>query len=344
MHGSWSRCTAVELLRVMMEVDDGSLMAREAPPDQTDVECQDDMRQYMHDCKHLLAPCINVMHWPGNEPGRLGPRVLDPDDPADSAVITHVQQAVWARSGTQSRRRDDRRRANAEPDALASAPVLALAPPATQPEQPTAVAAASSSPLAQTEPLLPSAAPSFIDDGDGAAAAGKRPAGGGGVAVAAQEAADADGDVPMVAATVAAWTFRRLSRTACSLPQTGTTPRPSRRRRPRSSTAATPRRPPTSGRSCPRTTPTASASSSPRSCTTRSNPAGLSHATTLAAPTRPRPNRRSRAPCVQRAAGKAFLVLSFVLYHPQHVSPPDNNIRGGGGLGSGFPENPPTHP
>ena len=62
----------------MMEVDDGSLMAREAPPDQTDVECQDDMRQYMHDCKHLLAPCINVMHWPGNEPGRLGPRVLDP--------------------------------------------------------------------------------------------------------------------------------------------------------------------------------------------------------------------------------------------------------------------------
>lgn len=58
----------------------------EEVPNLTDGGRRDEMEQYMHDCRRLLA--LGVKRWEGNVPGHLGPRVLDPDKPADRALIT----------------------------------------------------------------------------------------------------------------------------------------------------------------------------------------------------------------------------------------------------------------
>ena len=69
----------------MQEVDFASLTAREAAPDPTSSECGADMELYMHDCRRVLA--LGIKRWGGASPGRLGPRVLDPDEPRDLAMI-----------------------------------------------------------------------------------------------------------------------------------------------------------------------------------------------------------------------------------------------------------------
>jgi len=76
---------AKELVRVMQEVDFASLTAREAAPDPTSSECGADMELYMHLCRRVLA--LGIKRWGGDAPGRLGPRVLDPDEPRDRAMI-----------------------------------------------------------------------------------------------------------------------------------------------------------------------------------------------------------------------------------------------------------------
>ena len=69
----------------MQEVDFASLTARETAPDPTSSECGADMELYMQDCRRLLA--LGIKRWSGDAPGRLGPRVLDPDEPRDLAMI-----------------------------------------------------------------------------------------------------------------------------------------------------------------------------------------------------------------------------------------------------------------
>ena len=69
----------------MQEVDFASLTAREAAPDPTSSECGADMELYMQDCRRVLA--LGIKRWSGDAPGRLGPRVLDPDEPRDLAMI-----------------------------------------------------------------------------------------------------------------------------------------------------------------------------------------------------------------------------------------------------------------
>ena len=69
----------------MQEVDFASLTAREAGFDPTSSECGADKELYMQDCRRLLA--LGIKCWGGNAPGRLGPRVLNPDDHHDRAVI-----------------------------------------------------------------------------------------------------------------------------------------------------------------------------------------------------------------------------------------------------------------
>ena len=69
----------------MQEVDFASLTARETAPDPTSSECGADMELYMQDCRRLLA--LGIKRWGGDAPGRLGPRVLNPDDAHDSAMI-----------------------------------------------------------------------------------------------------------------------------------------------------------------------------------------------------------------------------------------------------------------
>ena len=69
----------------MQEVDFASLTAREAAPDPTSPECGADMELYMQDCRQLLA--LGLKRWGGDAPGRLGPRVLNPDEPRDRAMI-----------------------------------------------------------------------------------------------------------------------------------------------------------------------------------------------------------------------------------------------------------------
>merc|ERR1740130_1540493 len=76
---------AKELVRVMQEVDFASLTAREAGPNPTSSECGADMELYMQDCRRVLA--LGIKRWGGGAPGRLGPRVLDPDEPRDLAMI-----------------------------------------------------------------------------------------------------------------------------------------------------------------------------------------------------------------------------------------------------------------
>ena len=69
----------------MQEVDFASLTAREAAPVPTSSECGADMELYMQDCRRVLA--LGIKRWSGDAPGRLGPRVLDPDEPRDLAMI-----------------------------------------------------------------------------------------------------------------------------------------------------------------------------------------------------------------------------------------------------------------
>ena len=69
----------------MQEVDFASLTARETAPVPTSSECGADMELYMQDCRRLLA--LGIKRWSGDAPGRLGPRVLDPDEPRDLAMI-----------------------------------------------------------------------------------------------------------------------------------------------------------------------------------------------------------------------------------------------------------------
>ena len=65
----------------MQEVDFASLKAREAAPDPTSSACGADMELYMRDCRRLLE--LGLKRWGGDAPERLGPRVLNPDDPHD---------------------------------------------------------------------------------------------------------------------------------------------------------------------------------------------------------------------------------------------------------------------
>jgi len=69
----------------MQEVDFASLTAREAAPDPTSPDCGADMELYMRDCRQLLD--LGLKRWGGDAPGRLGPRVLNPDEPHDIAMI-----------------------------------------------------------------------------------------------------------------------------------------------------------------------------------------------------------------------------------------------------------------
>ena len=68
----------------MQEVDFASLTAREAAPDPTSSECGDDMELYMQDCRRVLA--LGIKRWGGDAPGRLGQRVLNPDEPRCRAL------------------------------------------------------------------------------------------------------------------------------------------------------------------------------------------------------------------------------------------------------------------
>ena len=72
----------------MQEVDFASLTAREAGPNPTSSDFRVDMELYMHDCRRVLA--LGIKCWGGNAPGRLGPRVLDPDEPRDHAMIERM--------------------------------------------------------------------------------------------------------------------------------------------------------------------------------------------------------------------------------------------------------------
>ena len=69
----------------MQEVDFASLTAQETAPVPTSSECGADMELYMHLCRRVLA--LGIKRWGGDAPGRLGPRVLDPDEPRDRAMI-----------------------------------------------------------------------------------------------------------------------------------------------------------------------------------------------------------------------------------------------------------------
>ena len=69
----------------MQEVDFASLTAQETAPVPTSSECGADMELYMQDCRRVLA--LGIKRWGGDAPGRLGPRVLDPDEPRDLAMI-----------------------------------------------------------------------------------------------------------------------------------------------------------------------------------------------------------------------------------------------------------------
>ena len=79
---------AKELVRVMQEVGFASLTAREAAPDLTASECGADMELYMHDCRQLIE--LGLKRWGGDAPGRLGPRVLNPDDHHDHDMIKRM--------------------------------------------------------------------------------------------------------------------------------------------------------------------------------------------------------------------------------------------------------------
>ena len=72
----------------MQEVDYASLTAREAEPDPTSSECGADMQLYMRDCLRVLA--TGIKRWPGDAPGRLGPRVLNPEVPYDHTTIERM--------------------------------------------------------------------------------------------------------------------------------------------------------------------------------------------------------------------------------------------------------------
>ena len=72
----------------MQEVGFASLTAREAAPDPTASECGADMELYMHDCRQLIE--LGLKRWGGDAPGRLGPRVLNPDDHHDHDMIKRM--------------------------------------------------------------------------------------------------------------------------------------------------------------------------------------------------------------------------------------------------------------
>ena len=85
----------------MQEVDFASLTAREAAPDPTSSACGADMELYMRDCRRLLE--LGLKRWGGDAPERLGPRVLDPDDPHDRELIERLYaphpERGWHRGG-----------------------------------------------------------------------------------------------------------------------------------------------------------------------------------------------------------------------------------------------------
>ena len=68
----------------MQEVDFASLTARETAPVPTSSECGADMELYMQDCRRVLA--LGIKRWGGDAPGRLGQRVLNPDEPRCRAL------------------------------------------------------------------------------------------------------------------------------------------------------------------------------------------------------------------------------------------------------------------
>ena len=72
----------------MQKVGYASLTTREAAPDPTSSECGADMGLYMHDCRQLLE--LGLKRWGGDAPGRLGPRVLNPDAPCDRDIIERM--------------------------------------------------------------------------------------------------------------------------------------------------------------------------------------------------------------------------------------------------------------
>ena len=103
----------------MQEVDFASLTAREAAPDPASPECGADMELYMQDCRQLLA--LGLKRWGGDAPGRLGPRVLNPDEPRDRAMIEGMFAPHPEADGTV-----------AGPPPLQQAPAQAALPPAPQ--------------------------------------------------------------------------------------------------------------------------------------------------------------------------------------------------------------------
>ena len=72
----------------MQKVGYASLTTREAAPNPTSSECGADMGLYMHDCRQLLE--LGLKRWGGDAPGRLGPRVLNPDAPCDRDIIERM--------------------------------------------------------------------------------------------------------------------------------------------------------------------------------------------------------------------------------------------------------------
>ena len=106
----------------MQEVGFASLKAREDAPDPTSSACGADMELYMRDCRRLRE--LGLKRWGGDAPERLGPRVLNPDDPHDRDLIERLYAPHPEGDGTA-----------AGPPPLLEAPPRAEQPPA-MPRQP----------------------------------------------------------------------------------------------------------------------------------------------------------------------------------------------------------------
>ena len=125
---------AAELLSVMREFDYASLATSQEDMDPTDEQFQGDMKLHMHHLRRLRA--LGVKRWPGDAPGRLGQRVLDPDNPTDRIIIMELFSSPPQPSLLPAQSDVETTDAEPEPDtpalaaAPASTPALTLAPPA----------------------------------------------------------------------------------------------------------------------------------------------------------------------------------------------------------------------
>ena len=106
------------------ELGHAAIAERANTPDPMDDQCQGDMAIYMHDCRRLLA--LGVKRWEGPAPGRLGPRVLNPDDPEDYALIKRMFSSP-PKVRLQEAEDPETKSTDAEPDASGSV-ALALTP------------------------------------------------------------------------------------------------------------------------------------------------------------------------------------------------------------------------